>query len=587
MLIDDGELTREGGRWISTTDLSDVSMPPTITALLAARLDQLSIGERSLLERASVVGKKFFLGAVRALTPETERSNIDDDLLALVRKELVRPDRSTLPGEDAFRFRHLLVRDATYDAMPKEVRAELHEAFATWLERVAGDRIAEQEEILGYHLERAYYLRSELGPVDQRVRALAASSASRLGAAARRALTRGDASAALNLAERAYGLLPADDRWRPRAVRTLLIALEEAGEIDRRIEVAEEALAYALSTGDRALEWWVRGERASDLMMYSPHDTTIEELREVAATSVRVAEESEEAEDLQRALIGLASAQWAVGDMEEMLATSERALELTLASATMTDPEVVITYVAAGMHLGRSSVSASLARMAELVDAGSDRPLSEATARMFEAIALAFLGRMEAGRRELLDARRVLGDLAHPWIVWFSEANAGRFEHAIGDYAAAEILLREASRGWRDLGVPTNAVLPASMWADSFCWLGRPEEALAVAAEFGELAGPWDLQPRIEFGTVRARAHGGLGRPDEALMVISETEALVRTTGFITLLADTMFAKAEVLRLADRRDEAIAAAREALEIFERKGFAPHQERTRVLVSAVE
>ena len=75
-------------------------------------------------------------------------------LAALVRKELIRPDTAQLPGDDAFRFRHLLIRDAAYDALPKATRAELHERFADWLEEHGAD-LVELDEILGYHLEQA------------------------------------------------------------------------------------------------------------------------------------------------------------------------------------------------------------------------------------------------------------------------------------------------------------------------------------------------------------------------------------------------------------------------------------------------
>ena len=144
MLIDDGLLSREDGRWTPAGDMSQVTVPPTISALLSARLDRLSVEGRSVLDTASVVGKEFFLGAVRVLCPETIRGDVPRLLMSLVRKEPIRPERSTLPGEDAFRFRHLLIRDAAYEAIPKELRAELHERFADWLEKIASDRIEEQ-----------------------------------------------------------------------------------------------------------------------------------------------------------------------------------------------------------------------------------------------------------------------------------------------------------------------------------------------------------------------------------------------------------------------------------------------------------
>ena len=138
-------------------------MPPTIQALLAARLDQLDAGERDVLERGAVEGQVFHRGAVAALAPTA--APVDGELVALVRKDLVRPEPPLLPDDDAYRFRHLLIRDAAYEALPKATRAELHERFADWL-AVNGTALVELDEILGYHLEQAYRYREELGPLD-------------------------------------------------------------------------------------------------------------------------------------------------------------------------------------------------------------------------------------------------------------------------------------------------------------------------------------------------------------------------------------------------------------------------------------
>ena len=138
----------------------EVVVPPTLRGLLAARLDQLETPERSVLERGAIEGEIFHRGAVQALAPE--ETQVTPRLAALVRKELIRPDRSQLAGEDGFRFRHLLIRDAAYDSLPKATRAELHERFATWLEE-HGAELVELDEILGYHLERACQYRTELG----------------------------------------------------------------------------------------------------------------------------------------------------------------------------------------------------------------------------------------------------------------------------------------------------------------------------------------------------------------------------------------------------------------------------------------
>src|SRR5579875_2433264 len=117
----------------------EVVVPPTIQALLAARLDQLDPSERGVLERGSVEGKVFHRGGVEALAPD--EPDVPTKLMALVRKELVRPDRTQLPGDDAFRFRHLLIRDAAYEGLPKAARADLHGRFAGWLESHGRDLV--------------------------------------------------------------------------------------------------------------------------------------------------------------------------------------------------------------------------------------------------------------------------------------------------------------------------------------------------------------------------------------------------------------------------------------------------------------
>ena len=140
MLIDDGLLRFDGRTWRAVEDLADLTVPPTIQLLLAARLDRLDAEERAVIERGAVEGKVFHAGAVTSLAPEGLRAQVRPRLLALARKELIRPDRPEFAGEDAFRFRHLLIRDAAYQAMPKEQRADLHERFAGWLEGARGER---------------------------------------------------------------------------------------------------------------------------------------------------------------------------------------------------------------------------------------------------------------------------------------------------------------------------------------------------------------------------------------------------------------------------------------------------------------
>src|SRR5439155_26437093 len=135
---------------------AEPAVPPTIHALLEARLDRLDLGEREVLERASVIGKEFWRDAVVELAPAELRAEVEEHLDALVQGDLIRPARSLLAGEEGFEFRHVLLREVAYDSLPKRLRAELHERFAVWLERSLASRVAELDEILGSHYERAH-----------------------------------------------------------------------------------------------------------------------------------------------------------------------------------------------------------------------------------------------------------------------------------------------------------------------------------------------------------------------------------------------------------------------------------------------
>ena len=189
----------------------EIVVPPTIHALLQARLDGLGGDERVVIERGSVEGEVFHRGSVAQLAPPPVRSAVESHLSTLVRKELIRPDSATLPDDEAFRFRHILIRDAAYESLPKATRAELHEQFAEWLEH---HELLEQDEIVGYHLEQAHRYRAELDAEDPALTSLATRAADNLAAAGRIALDHGDYRAACSMLERATAILPQQDERR-------------------------------------------------------------------------------------------------------------------------------------------------------------------------------------------------------------------------------------------------------------------------------------------------------------------------------------------------------------------------------------
>jgi predicted ATPase len=305
------------------SDSSSVDVPPTIQALIATRLDQLEPAERTVVERASVEGEIFHRSAVQALTPDESRLTMR--LTSLVRKGLIRPDKGQLPGEDAFRFGHLLIRDVAYDALPKSGRADLHERFSSWLEDY-GRALVELDEISGYHLEQAYRYRMALAPVDDHGRELARHAAERLGAAGRRALRRADAPAAVNLLSRARTLLDAGDRAQLQVLPDLADALEQAGELVEAQDALVAAIEVARATGDRRAEWRAVVKQTSLETYTNPERQPTERVKETIERAI--AELDALSDDL-----GLAKA-WSVLAEEQVgLSNSRRMFERALGHA--------------------------------------------------------------------------------------------------------------------------------------------------------------------------------------------------------------------------------------------------------------
>jgi class 3 adenylate cyclase len=295
-----------------------VEVPPTLRALLAARLDQLDPEERQVLEGGAVEGEIFHRGAVQALVPADFQ--LTPRLAALVRRELIRPDRAQLPGEDGFRFRHLLIRDAAYEALPKSRRAGLHERFAEWISHFGTD-LAELDEILGYHLEQAALLKAELGEPDV---ALAERAGDCLAAAGRRALWRGDEPAAGSLLERAVGLI------RPARLDVdLELDLAQALFRDphRAEAIAAAAAERAHAAGDQTAESLARFCIAY-FRTYYEDVMDVDELERLGHAAIPLLEQAGNHSGLVRvwSMLGYTVANIR-GRNEEWIRASERALE--------------------------------------------------------------------------------------------------------------------------------------------------------------------------------------------------------------------------------------------------------------------
>ena len=222
---------------VQQSRVGELAMPPTIQALLTARLDQLDPIERGVLERGAVAGRVFHQSAIEYLGDE--EPELHSCLNALVRKGLIQPHEAQIPSDDAFRFRHQLIRDATYDALPKAVRAELHERFADWLD-ASRSHMIEVDELRSYHLEQAVRYQTELGYTDP---TLITRAGDQLAVAGRRALGRSDWRAAINLLERALTVTGSTE---------LSVALEFDLANAYALQEREQAAAITEAAAERA-----------------------------------------------------------------------------------------------------------------------------------------------------------------------------------------------------------------------------------------------------------------------------------------------------------------------------------------------
>jgi predicted ATPase len=232
----------------------DLAVPPSLSALLAARLDRLAGEERTVIAEASVVGQVFYRGALHQLSPPKIAAELDPSLETLKRKQFITDHESDFLDDLAYAFRHVLIRDAAYEGMLKKTRAELHERFAGWLQSVAGSRVTEFEEILGYHYEQAYRYRVALRPEGPADRSLAMKGAALLSSAGHRAFEHSDLGTTTDLISRALSLLKPGDATRLEPMIHLAEAELERGNLEGAQCVLRDASAAARASGARHLE---------------------------------------------------------------------------------------------------------------------------------------------------------------------------------------------------------------------------------------------------------------------------------------------------------------------------------------------
>ncbi|MEO5844728.1 MAG: AAA family ATPase, partial [Caldimonas sp.] len=572
MLVDSGALRQEDGRWIRGESYGEITIPPTIKALIEGRLGQLRREERAAIEPASVIGLQFAAPAVVSLAPEAVRPGMEGHLLTLTRKQLVHSIAS-MDSDSLYRFHHHLVRDTVYGGLLKRARATLHVDFVRWADNVNAERgrALEFEAILGYHLEQSHKYLGELGPLDEKGLAIGADAARRLASAGRRAFASGDTKAAGNLFRRAVALLPADDPRRLPLLPELGEVLLELGQFADARTVVDEPLERAKSAGNKRVEASALLVRMLVRLHSGESGSWSDAALELTTTIIPLLEQQEAHGELGKAWRLVAMVHQIAGRFGEAGETIAKVIK----HARLAGDERLVARSALGMTVnalcGPTPAVDAISQCEALIASGlADRQVQNLIICKIAQLH-AMVGDYETARRNARSARSVLHDLGEGVRAAASSFDLGLVEMLAGDPAAAERELRPACETLQELGETYFLSSMMITLARAVLEQGRDEEALAMTATAEKSAADDDLEAQSEWRGVRALILARRGELGEAEMLARAALDLALQTEIPGLRATALSDLATVLSQAGRAADARRAIEDAIAIYTAKG----------------
>jgi class 3 adenylate cyclase/tetratricopeptide (TPR) repeat protein len=520
-------------------------IPDSLQALIGARIDRLPAGEKVILQRGAVIGRVFWAGAIDYLSPEYDADELEDMLDDLLLRDLVtREPRSTITGESAYRFKHVLIKEVAYGGLSKSSRAEYHTKFAEWLRERADKELL---EIRAYHLDQACLLYAELdgqAPVE-----LARTAAKSLEAAGRRALSRESNVSARKLLLRAVELEPT--LWRR------FLAARAAGQLgdlpvvrDEMSVVAEAAAADgARDIQSRALA--ALSEVAASL------DGELVRARELADAALEVVEDDDYDGRFGALDRRARVARW-VGRLAEAETFEEQALEAAR-SAGRKDYESRAALQLAGIHIGRMEED----KAEPLIDRALELA-EESGSIIARASAAQSKGGLHRVRREYdqaegwltkaLDLYREAGLVSE--IAWTSR-QLGVLAFETGNAERAEKLLRESVRLLTPMRERGTLCESQRYLAQLLLAEGRVEEAEKYALAGRETVSAEDITSRATTRVALAQVRAVQGRDEEADVLFREAVDILEGSEHCRIFLDVLPPYAEFLRSRDREAEAL------------------------------
>jgi predicted ATPase len=548
-------------------------LPPTIQALLSARLQRLGPGASSVLVRAAIIGKDFGEQEIRELLPVEARAPLGRNLQSLVAKGLVQPGPGLSPY-DEYSFRHILIQEAAYRSIPKSLRAELHRRYADSLEASASNLFPARPEILGYHLEQSVRYRTELWPADPEVAALSLRAAGLLDTAGVAAHYRGDDLAAVNLLDRTAALLPGDAPVLGRLYTTLGTALIEAGQFEKAKAVLDHARRITAASGDERQHAHTRVEALVLHLQMSPDEAEIEIDRALPELR-REFEASKDDLGICRALQLQGALQWnhaRSGDAEYAWLQAADYARKANDRRQLAD---IAGWLSSAALWGPTPAPEGIKRCMDYLDEIENHPVGKAGI----LLSMAGLYAMQddfAAAQEMLDTEESLLKLLGPTKNAVITQHAALIAMLNGDPASAEMYLRRefdslSQMGERRLLATTEATLARAIAAQG---PARYDEALRLIATSQEDAAHEDLSAQAIGRGLRARILADRGRYGEAEELARSAVAISARTDLLSEHADTLLELSHVLSAAGQVPEAHSVATEALELYQRKGNLP-------------
>jgi class 3 adenylate cyclase/tetratricopeptide (TPR) repeat protein len=526
------------------------SIPPTINALLAARLELLPEPERATLSVAAVVGRFFSADAVAALAGDDARAVLDE----LERKDLIRAQRVPFTDGDAFRFRHILIRDAAYDSLSKEERADLHVRLAAWLEGTQSD----VEELAAWHLEAAFSLRRDLGRLDDELALRAYGALVRVG---RRALGSGDASSASSLLERALAIPAGDSRSRLEVQLDLVVAQLESGRLARAEELVGDVIERSRDAGDDAVLARALVER-SHILFHTDPEAWVRTARRTAEEARRPLEEAGDDPGLARAWMLVVVDDYIRGRGEELDAALERALDHARRTHDRRHVQALLTIALRSVLFSADHVDDAIVLCERLVGDGADAAVMHGVRGCLHAMA----GRFDDARADCAAGQALHEELGRTRQLAVHRFYSASVELWADEAAAAEREVRRALKTLEEIGDRGTFATMAALLASAVAQQGRRDEARRWAETAARDATSSDVISQVQWRTTLARLV-----PERAVELAEEALAVASATTSTVFQADAELCLRDVLHRAGRDAEATAHGELAASLYRAKG----------------